>query len=313
MTVINVDYLNFTVPSGGRLPGAALAYAVGIAWRIAPRLIAGEVEPKGIHGYAWSSSLSAPDSQDRAIVAAGGANPETVLFSFTGGACSYLDLAELEKVLNEVGGRITRVDLALDDFEGLHTVHEVREAYLAGDFRNRGQMPASEMGGPWDCPERWSAGLTYYIGKIRNGKTLCVYEKGKQTGDPSSPWVRFEVRLSRQDRDIPNDVLSKRAEYFFGSYPWLAHVADVPGEFLGLVTREKTRISILHLVTHCKKSYGKVLNALRHLGVSSGAIVANLASAGLPSRVNMNFLTPEVGSGVLSHLDRAGGRAWAEC
>lgn len=304
--LVNIDYLNFTLPappSAG--PFEALEDARKMAGLFAPDLVPGEVESKGLHGYAWTMPLEIPDGEHKAIVAAGGKNHETVLYSFTGKLCGYIKYDVLEELLNELGGRITRVDLALDDLQGQYTVHEVREAYKNGEFRNRGQNPSSQLAGPWDSEELWGEGLAYYIGKIKNGKTLCVYEKGKQLGDKDSNWLRFEVRLARQDRDIPNDVLSSPEAYFHGAYKWLERLAELPGEFRGFVQREETQISIMHLVHHCRRSYGKVLFALRALGLDAEKVFSTVAVIGMPRRVDRNFLTDHVKQVVGEYLDRS--------
>jgi DNA relaxase NicK len=52
------------------------------------------------------------------------------------------------------------------------------------------------------------------VGKRKNGKLLRVYEKGKQLGDESSPWVRWELELHNRDRVIPWEVLLEPVQDF---------------------------------------------------------------------------------------------------
>ncbi len=48
---------------------------------------------------------------------------------------------------------------------------------------------------------------------------MRIYEKGKQLGDPESPWVRWELELHNTDREIPFDVLLQPGRYVAGAYP----------------------------------------------------------------------------------------------
>jgi phage replication initiation protein len=52
----------------------------------------------------------------------------------------------------------------------------------------------------------WGARLR--LDAERNGKLARIYEKGKQLGQPTNPWVRWEVELHSIDRHIPWEVLT---------------------------------------------------------------------------------------------------------
>ena len=54
---------------------------------------------------------------------------------------------------------------------------------------------------------------------------MRVYEKGKQLGDTSSPWVRWELELHNRDRIIPWDVLLEPGKYLAAAYPCMDWVS----------------------------------------------------------------------------------------
>ena len=58
------------------------------------------------------------------------------------------------------------------------------------------------------------------------GRLLRIYEKGKQLGDPLSPWVRWELELHNKDRTIPLDVLIRPGHYLAGGYPCLSWICE---------------------------------------------------------------------------------------
>lgn len=114
--------------------------------------------------------------------------------------------------------RITRVDLAHDDFTGqTYNVDKCHAQYQEGLFSAGGRPPNIELRGNWHNPS--GKGRTVYIGARKNGKFLRVYEKGRQLGDESSEWNRIEVELKSVDRNIPFDVLTKPGAYLAATYP----------------------------------------------------------------------------------------------
>ena len=56
-----------------------------------------------------------------------------------------------------------------------------------------------------------------YLRKTENGKLMRIYEKGKQLGDATSPWVRWELELHNKSRVIPFDVLTAPGQYVAGA------------------------------------------------------------------------------------------------
>lgn len=120
--------------------------------------------------------------------------------------------------------RITRLDLAHDDYDGsTYSVDQAKAEFEVGRFNNGGRTPDCEQRGNWYRPN--GKGRTFYVGHRVNGKYARIYEKGKQLGDTESPWCRIEVEFKAVDRIIPFDALLKPGEYLAASYPafgWLS-------------------------------------------------------------------------------------------
>lgn len=290
-----IDYLNFTHKHPEDLnPFAVLRRAIATVQEFSQGLEFGEITDKGLHGYSWSCAVTVKETGAQAgFLAAGGANFGTVFYTFNGKGCRHVSQYGVYALLNRLGGRVTRLDIAYDDLEGKRTPMDVRDAYRAGEFKNRGQTPKHDMAGPWESPEHWGDGLTFYVGKRDTGRMLRVYHKGRQLGDPHSPWVRFEVELTRKKRDIPLAALLDLQGAFIGAYPWLEWAAEEEGAPIGMVAQEEQKISVNHLISHAKRSYGKLLSVLTSLKCSPEHIVGVLSSVGTPRRLDRRYLRRE--------------------
>lgn len=133
----------------------------------------------------------------------------------TGAACSLLlpgAFMSLSFDLERFNGKITRIDLAVDDLLGEHSVEKAMEQYAMGDFTLGGRPPKFKH----ICS---SDGDTFYVGRRGSGKYYRCYQKGRQLGNESSPWVRHEVEFHAQNRLLPLDMLLNSMEYFKGAYP----------------------------------------------------------------------------------------------
>lgn len=178
---------------------------------------------------------------------------------------------------------LTRVDLAVDALEGEFSVDDAASWYRGGEFNAGGRMPRHSCVGDWLDP-RSPHGRTLEVGRRENGKMLRCYEKGKQLGDSGSPWVRFEVELRNNDRDIPFDVLTRCDEYFVGAYRCLERVLDAAGEKIKTHQKEG-EISLEVMKTYAREGYGQVLHVMRCMGLSVQAIVDEISRPGIPRRL----------------------------
>jgi phage replication initiation protein len=171
--------------------------------------------------YPMSSYVYGPDGSLVGRVGSGG-NAETVCVSLSGAGCALVkDWLCTVVQARRLRAHLSRVDVAFDDFEA-ETFGEIREV---NTWAITGQFNAAGHGKP--CATRFmddhgkGAGSTVYVGS-RGRKQLCVYEKGKQLGDPLSPWIRCELRLWAADCIIPLDVLVTPGDYLRGAYALLA-------------------------------------------------------------------------------------------
>ena len=180
-------------------------------------------------------------------------------------------------------GRITRIDLAYDDLDGLCDLDFALRLYTSGQFAtNAGRPPSGQLIDDFDSGK----GKTLYIGNRKNGKLLRVYEKGKQLGDPISPWTRWEVELHNKDREIPLRVIFEPGRFLAGSYPCMAWVSSNQSRIK--TVQATARIGLDVLLRHCSRSYGKLIWVMQHvLDYTPEQIVQALAVEGFPERLNL--------------------------
>lgn len=165
---------------------------------------------------------------------------------------AHKSLSTLQRMGFDV--RLTRVDIACDFHSGDMTVDDAEHLYDEGFFTSRGRPPACRK----IDDKGTGAGCTFYVGKRENGKLFRAYEKGKQLGDKSSPWVRYEVELRNKDREIPLDILLTPADFIAGSYPALSFISKIQAVIK--TGREKARITYTTMRYWAKRQYGKLLN-----------------------------------------------------
>jgi phage replication initiation protein len=213
-----------------------------------------------------------------------GGQRDTVLISLSGEGCAaakpdweYRLYQWLE--LRAVRGRITRVDLAHDDFTGAsYSVDRGMADYDAGLFSSGGRPPEVETRGNWKRPS--GKGRTLYIGSRTNGKFLRVYEKGRQLGDKNSEWVRVEGELKSVDRIVPFDVLLEPGAYLAAMYPALSWISTVQKR---IETVQKEAVfSYNKMLEWLKRQAGASLNFALEMEGDAAALLAKLVRDELP-------------------------------
>lgn len=188
-------------------------------------------------------------------------NNDTVCVSLSGTGCAAVGsdgFALIREFLEDVTGRITRIDLAHDCFNGEVSLDDVANWYDSGLFRanTRGKYPKMKILS--DCGS--GDGSTIYIGSRESGKMLRAYEKGKQLGDPDSEWVRIELELHSTKRGIPYEILDKVSDYLAGAYECLSYLS---AEQSRIQTYKKSEeISFHHLEEYCRQSYGRFIEVM---------------------------------------------------
>ena len=190
----------------------------------------------------------------------------------TGAACALLlpgAFLALSVDLERFNGKITRIDLAVDDLTGEHSVARAIEKYAMGDFTMGGRPPKFRH----ICS---SDGDTFYVGRRGSGKYYRCYQKGRQLGDESSPWVRHEVEFHSQNRLLPLDILLNPLEYFKGAYPdvfdWIAGAATIID-----TSRAKHKIIFSAAMLFAKRQVGRLVRYCKDVvGYDESRIVREL-------------------------------------
>jgi DNA relaxase NicK len=230
--------------------------------------------PAGRFNYQYSATLYA-DGVNAGIIAWGGKNLGCYV-SFMGTGCDALDMARLyQEIKNIPEIKITRIDLAHDDYAGTRSIAVARKYAKKGGF-NSGGRPASYMyieSGHLNqkvqkelkkefrfVPDK---GRSLYVGSRESGKLLRVYEKGIQMGNPKDKWVRWELELHSSQRVIPLDAMVKPSEYLAGAYPALSFLNEEQSVIKTIV--KKTRMTVDKIIENQVTSTRKAINMMRIL------------------------------------------------
>ena len=235
-----------------------------------------------------------------------GGQADTFLVQLTGSG-ALASRAGWEKRLHDFlssipSARITRVDLAHDDYSGAsYSPTQARDDYISGKFTSRGRRPSCKQDGNWIFPD--GSGLTFYVGKRENGKLLRVYEKGKQLGGSSSDvypnWTRTELELHNEGRSIPFAVLINPGPYLAGAYPALEWISE---EQCRIVTKQKTlEVVFEKSVQMVKNQVGRYINAMLQVYGSAEVVIDKITRSGLPDRLIMPDYTESPPSYTQAH------------
>lgn len=225
------------------------------------------------------------------------------LLQFPGAGCGLVtDWDGMRALLEDLDAKITRLDLAVDFLDGAWTVDDAERMYLEGRFqpKHAGKAPSSAVAGDW---HNGVDGRTLYVGKSKNGKCCRVYEKGKQLGDATSDWVRFEVQLGNRDRVIPFEAITNRDAYFAGAYPALAEVIEAASAVIETVQKGGT-VTLAHLMFHLKRCYGKVVDVVAEVSHEKHAeLVEEVRISGIPKRLQPSSMAAGLSwSQLLDHI-----------
>lgn len=241
------------------------------------------VERKGgLHGYKTSFTVG----QTGGLFAYGGQGG-TAFLSIPGSTCALInDWASCYHLFHDIlKAKITRWDGAVDVFDGIPSVDDAINFYQSGLFNAGGNKPSHAFNGPW-LEQNQDSGRTFYVGKRKNGKLLRVYEKGKQLGDPESPWVRWELELHNKDREIPWGVILEPGKYLAAAYPCMAWVNEVQERIK--TTQKTAQISYEHLVHYASQAYGPLINVMLKVEGSAEKVIERLKRTGIPARLNLS-------------------------
>jgi phage replication initiation protein len=238
-------------------------------------------------GYRHRVDLIQPSDRGESLplglVAWGGESQlGTVHVELNGQACARLvEWDEIRTWGESAGARITRVDAAHDDFNGVTVNIAQARAWFEGvGFSANGRPPQAELIDDLGSGK----GKTLYVGNRAFGKLCRVYEKGKKEGDPASPWCRVEVEWRNKGREIPWDILTRPADYLAGAYPCLRYLS-VRQERIRTV-RRAAAIQYPRMVEWVKSAAGKALNVIHQVeGGDANAVLMQVLREGAPKRL----------------------------
>lgn len=177
------------------------------------------IERNGVE-CGWVGFLASSDSPRQA------AQARTIHVNLYGAACTFAAHGwrdRMADLVDEHKGEVTRIDLALDFFDGMPGgIDSVREDYMAGLMNVGGKKPKCNMLGDW-CNNR---ARSFYFGSKEGGKQTNFYEKGDQLFglEANSPWLRGELRYGNKLRELSTDMLRRPADFFAGASEWHARV-----------------------------------------------------------------------------------------
>lgn len=185
--------------------------------------------------------------------------------------------------------KITRVDLAHDDFIGLYDLDFFdKQESINGFSFGSGRPPFVEKRGNWKRPNK--KGRSLYIGSSQSSKLTRIYEKGKQLGDCESSWVRTEVQYRSNDYLIELDVLVSPDKYFLASYPCF-HVFDDEQNPQKFDTVEKEQlITFDRALEITKHQFGRYIHFFRQVYKDDKLtldVLTDINNKSVPERIDL--------------------------
>jgi phage replication initiation protein len=285
-----IDYLTVTIPDQAFKPVATDHYDhdefIGyVNWALLSDLNLQALEPLRGGKNFYANSWDIVDSSFNIVgFVAHGGNNDTLCINITGSGCAVIGTAgylALYRFLQEHKGKITRVDIAHDFFDGRYSVDTAINWYKEGLFvteSGRGKKAQAKLVDDFGL----GTGRTLYVGSRKSGKLFRAYEKGKQLGDSENPWVRFELELRSVDRVIPLEIIFEHASFLAGAYICLKGF-DADQSYIK--TQQKTtEVSFKHLEKYCRMAYGRFLNVMRYVYETDESIIESLKRDDEPPR-----------------------------
>lgn len=278
-----IDYVTVVLPESVIVEHGVvqLDHLLGQLFGFRGEVVASAVREKRWQFYTRSAVLVDREGEMVGRVGMGG-NGGTVCVSLSGAGCRWVkSWSRVHASVKRWNGKLSRVDVAFDDYEGeLLDVHALRERAAAGDFAMGGRPPQHRF----LSDEGHGTGSTLYVGG-KGHKELCAYEKGKQLGLKTSPWVRVEVRLYGKHAVLPLDVLLRPLDFLRGSYAVLQEIITGTCERIKTV-RKSVEATGTAMVEWMRRQVGPSVQLLREVFGASWADFAEdrIARQGSPRR-----------------------------
>jgi len=297
---VGIDYLTVTFPLV-RLEECSITDLTRLAeFIVGSDALLKVSRPTGRALYRYKNSCLIWDREGALVgrVAFGG-NAETVLFELSGEGCRWVkSWSHVHFQLEILCARVSRCDIALDDFEGVSlNLRELAQQAAGGLFKAGGRPPKTRF-----LDDHGNlTGCTLYVGR-KGHKELCIYEKGKAFKDESSPWLRIEQRFYGKHvaeemgegvpgrRGLPLDIILHPLRYFRAAHVYLADLCEriglVDAANKLVVVKAKVEATANAMVKWFREQCGPSLNLLvQALGDDADAFVRkHLTRESLPSR-----------------------------
>lgn len=163
----------------------------------------GDSLPRSVGSYGYAESQSVLGSG--LVCYSGNDEARGICVVLPASALSHISLSvsELFLELDSMGASVSRLDFALDDYEGLLDLNEIERALDAGevqtrwkdlDPREKRKIGAGGVG----------SGKTIYIGSRSSETFARFYDKNKEQAaknpdfEPLPHWVRFEIEVKKR-------------------------------------------------------------------------------------------------------------------
>lgn len=218
---------------------------------------------KGMHFNKYSWEL-----EDNLGLVLAGHSSKRISVQINGTGCALAAQGWQERLYkyltqHAIRPKITRADLAHDDFEGKHLNVDWANMQdgLGGFYAGSGCMPIIQHLGSWK--RITGKGRTLTIGTRESGKYARIYEKGKKEGAKDDPWTRAEVEFKSSDRIIPFEILISPSQYFIAAYPCFAEFDQYCQPEKIATTKKAAKISWEKSKEIVKTQFGKYIAAYK--------------------------------------------------
>jgi len=165
----------------------------------------------------WVGFLASGDSPRQS-------QAKTIHANIYGSACTFAAPGWNDRIaalIDRNDAKVTRVDLALDFFDGFPGgMDQIKAEFDQGLTNVGGRRLKCNMVGDWSADSQ--DGRSFYFGSKEAGKQTNAYEKGHQLFGfaAGSPWVRIELRYGNKLRVLSADMLRRPADFFAGASDW---------------------------------------------------------------------------------------------
>jgi len=153
----------------------------------------------------WVETESGAYGYQKGMLGPGGARVwwdapgrDDIHVSFPGKACRISGLERMVRFLRysiSHGGKATRCDVAMDDYERIVSPRQVQEALQGPDAVTHAQKVLTQQGGVVGSPDL--TGATVYLGAPGARQRLRVYDKGLESGGEMD-CVRWELESRKE-------------------------------------------------------------------------------------------------------------------